>query len=836
MAELKQRKNEGAQHARAYIIYDRMRSRTIYMRRAASIYYALLIGCVFWFTVSACAEQPAAPTLLHPSTGSAEKLPGPTASRSTLLVPMSAEPGWQDMAFLAAIPATMVVNNGAPSLVALDAAGTLTPEVQDYLRRYRPNEVIVLGKAINGLVSAGSTCSVIKSGSADETACALSARFWKTSRGAVICPEGDYQAGLVAAPLAARLRVPLLFSGEKGLSSSAVVELRRLKTQGLIVVGQLAGALQSLKQVTSQVTELSNAQDIMDWMRKRGEKVTYLAALNPLDRDKTVIKKLSLAGALLAAGRNGLVVPLAYEVRWKLPFNGMEVSGDLPAGVPKSATKPKAGRISFGDREHAFILTSKPDQRGLKIYLDLNDDGKFTSSGEGPYVTGGAVELEGRRVAITLGTENGVGKADVRLTWPTAEQIAGDLHRYYDTLGASPEHLCLVGFPDAIPQAIIGGGGLAEERISDLLFANTDDDPFPEIGVARVIAENASFATLYASRVLTYTALLDPEWQNRACQASWENTYGERFVNVGFDAAYRHTLEGPKAKNLAQDSPLAHCAAFAHENHSWWHELGETFDWNAAVLLAPVVVESGGCITAALDREADYHSVVARLMRKGAVSFSGNARNGIAECELQRQEFWNGVLSGQTIGQAHRRSMNSGQVTILDRKENAGGPYRYQLQIRTQFGDPAFAMHLPGAPRSAPAYCSIADNRLTVHAPEKWWPVKMHVPADWKKWADKDLYVLRGAGTYARRSWCGEGYDKEEVYLTAEFTTRRRVTKIEQVQKLSSPLGWNGFYYADENADGSRTYRWAVRLADFDQIKGTMINAVDRLEYQITYE
>jgi hypothetical protein len=249
-----------------------------------------------------------------------------------------------------------------------------------------------------------------------------------------------------------------------------------------------------------------------------------------------------------------------------------------------------------------------------------------------------------------------------------------------------------------------------------------------------------------------------------------------------------------------------------------------------------VVVESGGCITAALDREADYHSVVARLLRKGAVSFSGNSRNGIAECELQRQEFWNGVFAGQTIGQAHRRSMNSAQVTILDKKESAGGSYSYQHRIRTQFGDPAFAMHLPGPPRSAPARCVVANDTLTVRAPEKWWPVKMHVPADWKKWADKDLYVLRGAGIYARRSWSGEQYDREELYLTAEFTTRRKVAKIEQLQKLPAPLGWNGSYYTDEHADGSRTYRWSVRMADFDQMKGSITNAVGQLDYQISYQ
>ena len=819
------------------------------MRTKSSIFDVLLIGSAFLLTAPAHAAQPTEPPRPSLSKESAEKIPARTVSRTTLLVPLPTEPGWQDMAFLAAIPAMTVVNNGAPSLVALEAAGTLTPEIQDYLRRYRPDEVLWLGSAVNGLAIAGRTCGVLKAGSADEAACALSARCWGASATAVICPEGDYEAGLVAAPLAARLRAPLLFAAGQGLSKSAVEELRRLKTRQLIVVGKLAGGLPSLKQVTEQVTELAAARDVMTWARKRGLTVSYLAALNPLDRNKAVIKKLSLAGALLAAGRDGLVVPLPYEVLWKQPFNGEEMRGELPAGLPKSEAKPKAGRISIGQREHAFVLTGKPNDRELKIFIDADGDGKYTGRGEGPFGDGDTVELDGKRLAITLGTENGVGKADLRLTWPTAEQLVGDMRRYYDVLGAAPEYLCLVGFPDAIPQAIIGREGRGEDQTSDLPYANADADPFAEIGVARVIAENASFATLYASRVLTYAALLDPEWQNRACQAAWENTYGERFENVGFDASYRHTKEnlkriapppqGKKEKQsmtFEQDSPLAHCAAFAHENHSWWHELGETFDWNADVLLAPVVVESGGCITAALDREADYHSVVARLLRKGAVSFSGNSRNGIAECELQRQEFWNGVLAGQTIGQAHRRSMNSAEVTILDKKESAGGGYSYQLRIRTQFGDPAFAMHLPGPPRSAPARCVVANDTLTVHAPEKWWPVKMHVPADWKKWADKDLYVLRGAGIYARRSWCGEQYDREELYLTAEFTTRRQVAKIEQVQKVPAPLGWNGSYYTDEHADGSRTYRWSVRMADFDQMKGSITNAFERLDYQISYK
>lgn len=771
--------------------------------------------------------------------------------RTTLLVPLSMEPSWQDMAFLAAVPAATVVNSGAPSLIALESSGTLLPEIQDYVRRYRPDAVYMIGGTAEGLVVAGRTCSVLRAGSADEAACLLSEKFWRTSAMAVVCQEGDYEAGLVAAPLASRVRVPLLFVSAQGLSKAALQELRRLLVKELLVVGKLAGGAQSLTQVTSNVTELAGGRDVMNWLRLKKQPVTYLAALNPLDRNKAIIKKLSLAGALLAAGRGGLVAPLPYEVRWKIPFSATEMKGELPANLPKSEAPPRMGTIFVDGLEHKFLLTGKrkPKEGDLKLYVDFNGNGSFTDSGEGPFETGNGVELGGKRYVITLGTENGIGKADVRLSWPTAELTVADLRRYYEALGGAPEHLCLVGFPDAVPQAIIGKGGLVDELTSDFQYANVDDDPFVEIGVARVIAENVSFATLYASRVLTYTSLLDPEWQDRACQARWENTYGKMFENVGFDASYRHTKKdlkwiepptqgkkGKRSQTFEQDSTLTRCAVLAHMDHSWWHELGHTFAWDAEVLLAPVVVESGGCLTAAMDRESDCRSVIARLFRKGAVAFAGNARPGCAAQELQRMEFWNGVLSGETIGRAHRRSMNSALVTIFDRKQNTGGDYWYQYRIRTQFGDPAFVMRVPSPPRSAPARTTIDGEAVTVHAPAQWWPVKMFVPEDWKKWVDKDLFVLRGVGTYALRRWCSEDYDREETFVMAEFTTRRNVVKIEQVQKPPAPLGWNGSYYADENADGTRTYRWSVRLVDFDQIKGQIVNAVDHLDYRVVYK
>jgi hypothetical protein len=172
---------------------------------------------------------------------------------------------------------------------------------------------------------------------------------------------------------------------------------------------------------------------------------------------------------------------------------------------------------------------------------------------------------------------------------------------------------------------------------------------------------------------------------------------------------------------------------------------------------------------------------------------------------------------------------------VLDKAKNHGGAYAYQLHIRTLFGDPAFRMRVPEPPRSAPARTTVQGDTVTVHPPAQWWPVKIFTPPDWKRWKDKDLHVLRGAGTYALREWCAQEYDREQTCYTAEFTTRRQVARIDQMGNPPSPLGMLGTWHADHNADGSDTYRWVVRLADFDQIKGVITSTVDHLDYQVVY-
>jgi hypothetical protein len=223
--------------------------------------------------------------------------------------------------------------------------------------------------------------------------------------------------------------------------------------------------------------------------------------------------------------------------------------------------------------------------------------------------------------------------------------------------------------------------------------------------------------------------------------------------------------------------------------------------------------------------------LISRLFRNGAVSFSGQTNLGIAHQKQQRLEFWNAILMGATIGDAHRRAQNSKASLVLETGQTTSGPDFYQLQIRSLFGDPAFKPFVPSLPRSAPAKSETQGNVVTVRAPATWNKIQFAAPKDWKRWANKSLYVLRGFGTYSNSYWCKEEYNKEEYFINAEFTTTREIKSIKQKQQPQAPLGWNGKFTVDENPDGSRTYRWRVRLIDFDQVTGTITNHIDLVEY-----
>ncbi len=264
--------------------------------------------------------------------------------------------------------------------------------------------------------------------------------------------------------------------------------------------------------------------------------------------------------------------------------------------------------------------------------------------------------------------------------------------------------------------------------------------------------------------------------------------------------------------------------------------LGETYTVESDVLLSPCIVESAGCGTMALHFDKKFISVVSRLFRNGAVAFSGNAVPSPAPHQELRYAFWKSVLGGNSTGVAHRHALNCKMVTVLEADQlERGGVDRRTMIMRHLYGDPAFTPRLPHERRVAPAHAATKGDTVTLRGPGKWYTVQIRVPEDWKDWYQKRLYVIRAPGVYVRAQWCGEKYDTEEVFAEASFTTRRKVRAIEQVQKFPAPLGWRGRYFEDVNADGTRTYRWRVRMADFDQISGKTRGTVDRVEFRVRY-
>jgi hypothetical protein len=761
----------------------------------------------------------------------------PAAERTTFLVQVDPQATWRDLAYIAAVPASEEVNRGGASLIASDASAGLAPSLQNYLRRYRPDAMVIVGAMPSGITT--KRPRQFAPSDAEHAARQLSQFAWRRSGYAVICRSTDYASALIAAPVAARLSAPLLFSRPDGrLSAETQRELARLGARQSIWVGTPP------LRAASEATFLADANAVIAWFRRRSESVPYIAAVNPTDRDRYTIRKLSLLGAQLAAGRRGLVVPLNYKVMWKQPMASTVSETPVPAEIPAGNAPAKRGVTAIDGENLPFILTGDREETNLRLFVQRTMGGAWS----GPYASGDLVTVQGKPWVVSLGTRTKFGESDVHLTWPTAEVLASDLDRAYTALGRVPAHLCVVGFPDVLPHGIIGGGGIVEEQVSDLAYAAPHANGFPRIGVGRIIAEGIGFGSVWAARSLTYNELQRDPWAARASQSEWENSLGPLFANVGFSDPYyagpsetpwkvspAEGREGQRAASFSAQSPLATSAILAHSEHSWWRSLGSMFTWDADTEMAPTVVESGGCGTACLDRDAGNRSVVARLLRVGAVSFAGGSRELSAQAQVMRTAYWNGVLAGKSLGEAHREAQITGLMTSKDLGEDRHGAYRYNMNVRMLFGDPALVVHLPSAPRTAPARTVLRGTTVTVHAPAKWWTVKTVVPPDWKQWAGKDLYAVRGAGAYALSSWGPDGHDVETVMVNAEFTTARPVQAIRQVSQTTQPLGWREKWHSVRNENGSYTTRFAVQMVDFDAPAGRIIRQVDRLEYALSF-
>jgi len=662
--------------------------------------------------------------------------------------------------------------------------------------------------------------------SADHSAATLAGTFWSSSPRVVCCRDADYSSALVASALAARLQVPLLYLGEGGFSDPSRRVLKDLETTSLLMVG--TGPVPSLDGL--EVTALPDAETVLEWMQANGLEVQYLAAANPQDRHLGRVRKTSLAAPLLAAGRNGAVALLDFSTQWKVPFNASDTAKEKPvADAPDSVAGWKPGQLTINGQTRSFVLTGQGGKTFNRMTL-LDAGGKA----EGSVRTADRIAMGDRDYTVSLDPASGTGKADVWLTWPGTPEICNRLGTYFRVMGKHPEYLCLLGEPDVIPFALISKNpDDPEDLCSDQPFANTDDDPFLEIGHGRIVAEDVYSGTLVAARGLVYDDLATDGWESRFATAGWPSLIGNEFESFGFTAVPHHS---GKDGTITGESPSCQTAAIVHGAHSWWLGLGGLVSWDSRALLAPAIIESSGCSIMCVDKDSMGRSVPERLLRNGAVCVAGNYRNGVAQQHLYRSEFWNAIFMNMTLGQAHRYALNRALLGALEKGQTASGGDRYEFYIRMMYGDPALRMRLPGKSTTRAARFERNRDEVSVYQPERWW-TKATAPSQEWKCPHPILHYSRGRGVGTEKWWYNdEHYDRAAHFFAVELRTAEKFAGIEQLDSVEKPLGWSGRHWVDEHQDGTRSYLWRVRMIDVDIPSGRTGSSIDAFRYRLLHE
>ncbi|MFT7516692.1 MAG: hypothetical protein ACI84O_000477 [Myxococcota bacterium] len=744
---------------------------------------------------------------------------GATAAeqRTVVIVPIQHEYSWQDDAYLSAIPAATILGEGKPLVLAVDAENPWRPEVLDFMRRYQPTRIIWIGadKPVMPIVPTVELPEIeyVESKSALDAALSMLSLAWPEMPTEVVFyyPE-NRSAALVAAAFASRLSLPLIPLEHSQVGPELIAKLEKHQVQQAYFVG--TQDIPVLKKM--RITQLNEAKDVISILAGKGLAVEYLSVVNS-NANTQRNRNLSLAAPLLAAGRSGVVLPFDIDTQWKREF---------------IAAEDGSGEFDINERRaYKFLISKNTNDAHYNITIDVNHDGRFRGKREQPLTTGDNIRLGETVWTIDLDAVEGKRGKALWLTSPSAAQIHDEISTFYNAPQQQLEYLCLVGWPDALPMAVMANGqGIDADLVSDLPFTQRDEDPFFDIAFARFIAEDLPAATLLACRGFARSSFVDREWENKFATAEWEGATRMPLTAAGFDFVGHHAGEA----DMQSDSPLTEVALLVHGSHANWQVMGKTYSSSSNTLLAPALVESAGCSTASLDQDQNHSSVAARLLRNGAVAFVGNSRRGIAEQELFLSEFRNAVLLGQTLGQAHRSAQNKVLVAVLERGQSSGGAYFYQLYNQLVFGDPALQLGFakPGAEQAARV--EQRGRSVTVYAPQTWHRYEYTPNAEWNCKFDK-LYSWRGAGVGVESTWHGaESRNAEVQFVNAEVHTRKNYNSIKLVGKTEGNLGLASACYVDLHHDGSRSLYWRVRLLDADMTTGEIIAQAPQLEFKLS--
>ena len=737
-------------------------------------------------------------------------------ARSVLVVAVAPHDAEATRAFLPAIAAIRTVSD-APLVLAVDPAAPWRPELLEFLRRHEPAHIVAFGAIAPPPAPWSDRLETLPATAPADAPLLFATRAWSRADRAVLVDFDDRDAAFCAAVLAARLRIPLLPCRRDALDPAVRERLLALGVTRAFVVGEGAPADAG----GLRLTRLRGAAEVARALRGERLAVEYLAAVNTHDVDDPQAPQLALAAVLLAVAREGALVPMPHEVLWKQRH---------PASSEDGKTT-RRGSFELDGRRFAF-MTEGVGTRQLQCRIDRDGDARFDGRDEGPLRSGAVLALGASRVAIDLDVDEHARGHALWITSPPADELGAAIFAVQRALEPRPSTLCLVGWPQTLPMAIVGEAlGIDADLVSDLPIVQGDGDPFADLDYARFVAADLPAGTLLACRGFVAHELKDRRWATRFATAEWESVAGDTLRAAGLEPAGHHEGGTP----LPAGSPLNEVALLSHGSHASWLELGRTYAHDSATLLAPCFVESSGCSVASLDQDPQRRSVVAQLLRNGALAFAGNTRRGTAQQELFRSEFLDGLLAGKTLGAANRAAINRTLVAVLERGETGAGILHYQLHAAIALGDPALTLGLPRRDPRQGARVSVNGRRITVHGPASYRRSAFAPLAEWGCPLEQ-LFTWRGTGLGVESTWAARPKrNADALVFTAELRTKQRASGVRAREAKDEPeaLRFSGKTFIDEHDDGTRSLFWRVRLIDFDMEQGLVRAQRERADFEL---
>lgn len=240
------------------------------------------------------------------------ELEAPETQRAVFVLDVAEQDtDWQDLAFLATIPASKRLTGGFPTVLAVDAEEGLSVTTEDFLRRLQPELALKVNTELE--VPHTTTQEVLTALDPTAYGLLLAQRYWQQTDTAVLVSSEDYSAAVQAASLAALLDAPLLFT-----DILEETDLDELSAETLVHVSFNADRVQSFE---GEVL-LDSAVAVLAWLSSNDHAINYVAVTNPEDRASGRSQKSSLFASIYAAYRGGITVPVALDMPTEVVLDG----------------------------------------------------------------------------------------------------------------------------------------------------------------------------------------------------------------------------------------------------------------------------------------------------------------------------------------------------------------------------------------------------------------------------------------------------------------------------------------------------------------------------------